>query len=96
MIHPTKWYEGFPMTIAEAYTLGTPIIASDIGNVGDLVIDGVTGVKFKSNSVVALANAVERFMVNPIKLPDEYLTKYTAENNYTMLKNIFEDVRKKL
>ncbi|MBQ9590316.1 MAG: glycosyltransferase family 4 protein [Butyrivibrio sp.] len=96
MIHPTQWYEGFPMTIAEAYTLGTPIIASDIGNVGDLVIDGVTGVKFKSNSVVALANAVERFMVNPIKLPDEYLTKYTAENNYTMLKNIFEDVRKKL
>lgn len=95
MIHPTQLYEGFPMTIAEAYTLGTPIIASDIGNVGDLVIEGVTGVKYKSNSVVALAKAVEKFMENPIRLPEEYLTKYTAEKNYTLLKGIYEDVRRK-
>lgn len=95
MVHPTQWYEGFPMTIAEAYTLGTPIIASDIGNVGDLVIEGVTGVKYKSSSVVALAKAVEKFMDLPIQLPEEYVTKYTADNNYKMLKEIFEDVRMK-
>lgn len=95
MIHPTQLYEGFPMTIAEAYTLGTPIIASDIGNVGNLVVEGVTGVKYKSNSAVALANAVEKFVKNPIHVPEEYLTKYTAKNNYKMLKSIYEDVRKK-
>ena len=84
------------MAIAEAYTMGTPIIASDIGNVGNLVDDGVSGVKFKGNSVVALAKAVERFLENPVKLPDEYLTRYTAEQNYVMLKSIYETVRRRM
>lgn len=96
MLYPTQWYEGFPMAIAEAYTMGTPIIASDIGNVGNLVDDGISGVKFKSNSVIALAKAVEKFMEKPIKLPEEYLTKYTAEQNYVMLKGIYETVRRRM
>lgn len=95
MIYPTQWYEGFPMAVAESYTMGTPIIASDIGNVGNLVIDGVTGIKFKNNSVVALVKAVEKFCEKPIEIPKEYLTKYTAENNYEILKGIYEDVRSK-
>ena len=37
MIYPTQWYESFPMAVAEAYTMGTPIIAADIGNVMILV-----------------------------------------------------------
>lgn len=96
MIYPTQWYEGFPMAVAEAYTMGTPIIASDIGNVGNLVDDSISGLKFKSNSVVSLSKAVEKFMEAPIELPQEYLTKYTAENNYVMLKGIYESVRRKI
>lgn len=95
MIHPTQLYEGFPMTIAEAYSLGTPIIASDLGNVGSLVIDNVSGVKFKSSSAVSLAKAVEKFMSKPVILPSEYLTKYSEEKNYEMLKEIYEDVRRR-
>lgn len=94
MIHPTQWYEGFPMTIAEAYTVGTPIIASDIGNVGSLVVDGVTGMKFKSNSVVSLAKTVERFINEPVTIPEEYLTKYSEDNNYRILKSIYENIRR--
>lgn len=95
MVYPTQWYEGFPMAVAESYTMGTPIIASDIGNVGDLVEDGVTGLKFKSNSVVALAKAVEKFVNAPKEIPREYLTRYTADNNYLILKHIYEDVRRR-
>ncbi len=96
IIYPTQWYEGFPMAVAEAYTMGTPIIASDIGNVGNLVEDGISGLKFKSNSVVSLSKAVEKFVNSPIKLPEEYKTKYTAENNYILLKGIYESVRRKI
>ncbi|MBO5620321.1 MAG: glycosyltransferase family 4 protein, partial [Butyrivibrio sp.] len=95
MIYPTQWYEGFPMAVAEAYVMGTPIIASDIGNVGNLVDEGISGLKFKSNSVVSLAKAVEKFAEAPIVLPEEYMTKYTAENNYVMLKGIYETVRRR-
>lgn len=37
VIFPSLWYEGFPMTIAEAAMLGTPVIANDIGNGAALV-----------------------------------------------------------
>jgi len=94
MIYPTQWYEGFPMAVAEAYTMGTPIIASDIGNVGSLVVEGITGMKFKCNSAVSLAKTVEKFMENPVILPSEYLTMYSEENNYKILKGIYESVRK--
>lgn len=96
MLYPTQWYEGFPMAVAEAYTVGTPIIASDIGNVNDLVDEGISGVKFKSNSVVGLARAVETFMEAPIELPGEYILKYTADSNYIILKKIYESVRKQM
>ena len=65
------------------------------GNVGNLVEDNVTGLKFKSNSVVALAKAIEKFLNNPKEIPKEYLTKYTADENYVMLKYIYEDVHRR-
>lgn len=45
-ILPTQLYEGFPMGIVEAFSVGTPVICSDIGNAGSVVRDGVTGYKF--------------------------------------------------
>lgn len=42
LILATKWYEGFPMTIAEAFATGTPVIGTDLGNTGDLIKNTVT------------------------------------------------------
>ena len=46
LILPTQWYEGFPMSILESFSCGTPVIGSNIGNVGNLIIDGINGYKF--------------------------------------------------
>lgn len=43
LILPDLWYEGFPMTIVEAYSVGYPVIGSNIGNVGCLIEESVTG-----------------------------------------------------
>lgn len=37
LIVPSKWYEGFPMVIAEAYSNGLPVIASDIGSLSEII-----------------------------------------------------------
>lgn len=50
IIVPSQWYEGFPMTIVEAFSLGVPVIGADIGNVGSLIKDGINGWKFKYDS----------------------------------------------
>lgn len=45
LILPTKWYEGFPMTIAESFAVGTPVITSGIGNTGSIVDNKNLGVR---------------------------------------------------
>ena len=40
---PSIWFEGFPMIVIEAFAAGTPVIASRIGALADIVEDGVTG-----------------------------------------------------
>lgn len=45
LIIPSKLYEGFPMTIAEAFAVGTPVITNDIGNTGSIVDNKYLGVR---------------------------------------------------
>jgi len=48
-------YETFPMTVLEAYTCGKPVIASNVGDLKDLVIDGETGLLFETGNFKRLA-----------------------------------------
>jgi len=43
VVVPSTCFEGFPMVVLEAYALGTPVIASRIGSLAEVVEDGATG-----------------------------------------------------
>jgi glycosyltransferase involved in cell wall biosynthesis len=43
MVLPSVWFEGLPVSVLEAYATGTPVIASRIGSLAEVVKDGVTG-----------------------------------------------------
>ncbi len=96
LILPTQWYEGFPVSIVEAFSVGTPVICSSIGNAGTLVKEGINGCKFKCNSIYELIKAVfrlseyENIYESTIK---EYKNKYTMEKNYQKLIDIYNDIQ---
>ena len=92
LILPTQWYEGFPMSIVEAYSVGTPVICSNIGNAGCIVEEGVTGVKFKYNSVNQLVDAVKRCHELCNSTLSVYKEKYTETINYQKLINIYNNL----
>lgn len=50
--------ESSPVAIAEAMTLGKPVVASAVGGIPDLVDDGVTGVLTRYGDVEGIANAL--------------------------------------
>ncbi len=54
-------WENFPHTVVEALAVGTPVIATRVGGVAEVVRDGVNGLVVEPGDVDALAGAVERF-----------------------------------
>lgn len=44
VVIPSIWWENSPMVIQEAFTLGRPLVGSDIGGMAEKITDGVDGV----------------------------------------------------
>ena len=65
LIFPSSWYEHFPMVILEAYAVGTPVIAFNLGSTGEIVIPGRTGYLVPAEDTKALAEVIERVFHEP-------------------------------
>jgi glycosyltransferase involved in cell wall biosynthesis len=86
-------WEGFPMTILEAMSVGLPIIASDVGGVGEMV-DIENGIVLSSNEVEVVHRALER-LVDDVALRESmgrvsYERVQNAFSVDTMLKHVEE------
>jgi glycosyltransferase involved in cell wall biosynthesis len=99
LIVPSECYEGFPMVIAESFACGTPVLASRIGSLEELIDEGVTGRKFTAGDPEDLAQAVRVMLADETGLRhmranarayfDAHLT---AEQNYAQLMKIYSEV----
>ncbi|NEU11689.1 glycosyltransferase family 4 protein [Methylobacterium sp. BTF04] len=65
LVVPSLCYEGLPMVIAEAFAVATPVVASRIGALADLVVDGVTGLHAEAGDPADLARALDRIIDEP-------------------------------
>jgi L-malate glycosyltransferase len=59
--------EGLPNSILEAMAAGRPVVATDVGAVGDAVVDGETGLLVPASSPERLAAALETLLVDPAR-----------------------------
>ena len=57
--------EGFGVVCAEAMAHGRAVVASDVGGLRDLVVDGKTGLLVPPGDVPALRAAIERLLADP-------------------------------
>ncbi len=97
LVFPSEWYEGLPLTVAEAFACGVPVIASRLGSMAEIVQDGETGLHFAASDPEDLAAKVEWAWTHPREMEGmgrnaraEYEAKYTAERNYQLLMQISE------
>ena len=58
-------YEPFGIVALEAAAVGATLVASDAGGLGEVVLDGVTGVSFAAGDVPGIADAVSRALSDP-------------------------------
>jgi glycosyltransferase involved in cell wall biosynthesis len=100
VIVPSIWYEAFGLVVIEAFAAGVPVIASNIGALGELVDHGRTGLHARPGDAEDLVNQVEwlaaheeqrRCMQQAARR--EFELHYTAERNCEMLLTIYERAR---
>lgn len=96
LIFPSLWYEGLPLTMIEAFSAGTPVIASKHGAMAELISDGVNGLLFEPGRERDLVRRIEDVLHEKVdvdaiceKARATYLKYYTPERNYNLLLTIY-------
>ncbi|UGY13120.1 glycosyltransferase [Bradyrhizobium septentrionale] len=96
LVVPSLWYEGFPMVVVEAFARGTPLIASEIGGLAEVVSDGGTGALVPPGDAAALRQQI----ADVVGAPDlaaawgraaraAYLELYAPDENRRLLEAIY-------
>jgi len=65
LVVPSIWYENSPLVIQEAFAAKTPVIASRIGGIPELIEEGVNGILFEPGNVDDLCSELTSFINNP-------------------------------
>jgi glycosyltransferase involved in cell wall biosynthesis len=66
---PSLWYENSPNAILEAFAHCTPVGASNLGGMAELVRDGENGLLFAAGDADDLARQLRRWLDHPHLLP---------------------------
>lgn len=97
LIFPSLWFETFGMVVIEAFSQGVPVIASNLGNIKNMVINEFNGLTFKTGNDSDLSEKVsyyynlsrsekEDYSRNAI---NTYIKHYTPGDNAIQLRNIY-------
>ena len=61
----TNQIDNTPVAVIEACSMGLPVVATDVGGIGDLLVDGETGLIVPDGDAAAMAAAVDRLVRDP-------------------------------
>ncbi len=88
LILPSRWFEGFPMVLREAFALGTPVAVSGIGALPEIALKA-DGIIFRSGDPNSLLSEVSKRWSNTARLSSMALaSKQAFYENYAEQKNI--------
>ena len=101
LVMPSICYENFPRTLVEAYGCGLPVIASRIGALAELVVEGVTGLLFDSGNQDDLASKLRWAQAHPTEMEamggrarERFEEKFTPRKNYEQLVRIYHTAQR--
>ena len=101
LIFPSEWYEGFSITLLEAFANKLPVLSSNIGSMKEIITDKENGILFKAGNAEDLIEKINLMINSPDllniikeKAYDKYLDLYTPQKNYQMLIKIYEETIK--
>ncbi|MEQ8824556.1 MAG: glycosyltransferase family 4 protein [Filomicrobium sp.] len=98
LIMPSIWFETFGLSMIEAYAHGTPVIASNLGAMTEIVKHGNTGFLFEPGQAGELSATIKKATDDEALLQamrqnarQEFEHHYSADRNYTQLIDVYTD-----
>jgi glycosyltransferase involved in cell wall biosynthesis len=99
IVVPSVWYEVFGLIVLEAYASCKPVIATQLGGLGEIVRDGETGKLVSAGDADGLASAMKALWNSPeecARLGRRALewvsTEFTPEKHYEAIMGVYKDV----
>ena len=99
LILPSLSYEGFPITIIEAFSMSLPVIAPNLGPLKDIINHNKTGLLYNVKNKDDLKNKIQYLIDNKKKCQElgrkarkYFEEKLSEEGNYFQLMKIYESV----
>ncbi len=95
VVVPSFCYENSPSVIYEAYAHGVPVVASDIGGVGELIEEGKNGFTFETGNEEQFTSLLEYCSKHAEKMREmgeyarENVREYNIENYIEKLEDLF-------
>jgi len=93
---PSLWFEGFPLVVIEAFASATPVVASRIGALAEVIEDGKTGLLASAGSSVELGERLMQMLENETvsrgfgrAARQTFSRRYTPTINLKMLETIY-------
>ncbi|TPG38252.1 glycosyltransferase family 1 protein [Sphingomonas koreensis] len=101
LVMPSQWYEGFPITLLEAFANALPVIATKIGSLAELIDNDRTGLLVEAGDVESLAAAMRRVTSDRDaarglgkRAYATFLERYTPSVNLAKLLEIYDEARR--
>lgn len=94
-VYPSRWHENCPYSVMESQICGTPVVASRMGGIPELLEEGKTGELFEAGNPRDLEETLRRLLSAPGLLARyaqncREKTFETAESYYQKLMDIYE------
>lgn len=100
LLVPSICYENFPRTIAEAFCMGLPVIASRLGGMAEIIEDGVTGLLFEPGQRADLSEKVQWAHAHPTEMATmgkaarrRYERDFSPQSNLMQLEELYRSVQ---
>lgn len=97
---PSIWYDNLPNTALESFQYSKPVIASNIGSLPELVIDGYNGYLFEPGNAEELAGKIklmdneETIRTMGANSRSRLESRFAPKTHYDALMAVFGEVRK--
>jgi glycosyltransferase involved in cell wall biosynthesis len=97
VVLPTRFYEGMPLSVIEAFACGKPVITTNHGALPEMVTPEITGWLFEPNNLEDLLRCVDQatsqnFDAASFEMAclDAYQTNYSVSENFDLLSSIYQ------